>query len=289
MSTWIIASSSASISAIVEAAGPEANLLIVGDETLASQLSNTPVARIVHVPLLQLPELYAPTVGQWLKEQGADTILAADFASERALATAATVALNGAWISSASAWSASERSASVSVAGMALETVKAQGPVGLVLPSSDIPCGSSTDVETVSLQASEGVEVVETQPAVSSSSDLSRSERVIGVGRGIAQEKDLEMINKLAKTIDAKVGATRPLAEGHGWFDSYIGLTGQPVTAELYMAIGVSGQIHHTGGVRESRIIVAINEDPQAPIFQEADYGIIGDLYEVVPAIQAAL
>ncbi|MFC5370880.1 electron transfer flavoprotein subunit alpha/FixB family protein [Arcanobacterium bovis] len=289
MSVWVIASSSASISSVLAAAGQDANLLIVGDDALAAALAQAPVVKIVHVRTNTVAEMYAQAVGAWLAEQGAQTVLAADFAPERSLAAAATAAMNGTWISSAIAWDNSSRSATVLVAGLAHETVSVQGPVALTLPAGEIPDGGNAVVEMLELTPWDGVSVLETQPIVASSADLSRADRVIGVGRGIAEEKDLAMISELAEAIGAQVGATRPLAEGHGWFDSYIGLTGQTIAAELYLAIGVSGQIHHAGGIRDSKIIVAINEDPQAPIFQEADYGIIGDLYEVVPALQASL
>lgn len=289
MSVWVIASSSASISSVLEAAGSDVNLLVVGDDALAAALAQAPVAKIVHVPINTVAEMYAPAVGAWLAEQGAQTVLAPDFAPERALAAAATAALNGTWISSAIAWDNASRCATVLVAGLAHETLSVRGPVALTLPAGEIPDGGSAPCEVLELVAGGGVSVLETQPIVASSADLSRAERVIGVGRGIAEEKDLAMVNELAEMVGAQVGATRPLAEGHGWFDSYIGLTGQTIAPELYLAIGVSGQIHHAGGIRDSKIIVAINEDPQAPIFQEADYGIIGDLYEVVPALKAAL
>lgn len=289
MSTWVIASSSPEISTLLAQAGAETNLLVVGNAELLDSLRNAPVAKIFYVPGAELPESYAAAISDYLEEVGADTVLAADFPSERTLAAAATAKLDGVWISSALTWDNARRQATRLVAARAEETLAISGPVGLVLESAGIPDGGQAEVSELALTPRAGITLQKESTRPSNSENLTDAARVIGVGRGIGEKADLEMIATLATALDAKVGATRPLAEGYGWFDSYIGLTGQTVHADLYMAIGISGQIHHTGGVQDSAVVVAINDDPQAPIFAEADYGIVGDLYEVVPALQAAL
>lgn len=289
MSTWVIASSSPEISTLLAQAGIEVNLLVVGNAELLDSLRNAPVAKILYVPGVEIPESYAAAISDYLEEVGADTVLAADFPSERTLAAAATAKLGGVWISSALTWDNARRQATRLVAARAEETLAISGPVGLVLESAGIPDGGQAEVSELALTPRAGITLQKESARPSNSENLADAARVIGVGRGIGEKADLEMITTLATALDAKVGATRPLAEGYGWFDSYIGLTGQTVHADLYMAIGISGQIHHTGGVQDSAVVVAINDDPQAPIFAEADYGIVGDLYEVVPALQAAL
>lgn len=289
MSTWVIASSSPEISTLLAQAGTETNLLVVGNAELLDSLRNAPVAKIFYVPGAELPESYAAAISDYLEEVGADTVLAADLPSERTLAAAATAKLGGVWISSALTWDNARRQATRLVAARAEETLAISGPVGLVLESAGIPDGGQAEVSELALTPHAGITLQKESTRPSNSENLTDAARVIGVGRGIGEKADLEMIATLATALDAKVGATRPLAEGYGWFDSYIGLTGQTVHADLYMAIGISGQIHHTGGVQDSAVVVAINDDPQAPIFAEADYGIVGDLYEVVPALQAAL
>lgn len=289
MSTWVIASSSPEISTLLAQAGAETNLLVVGNAELLDSLRNAPVAKIFYVPGAELPESYAAAISDYLEEVGADTVLAADLPSERTLAAAATAKLGGVWISSALTWDNARRQATRLVAARAEETLAISGPVGLVLESAGIPDGGQAEVSELALTPHAGITLQKESTRPSNSENLTDAARVIGVGRGIGEKADLEMIATLATALDAKVGATRPLAEGYGWFDSYIGLTGQTVHADLYMAIGISGQIHHTGGVQDSAVVVAINDDPQAPIFAEADYGIVGDLYEVVPALQAAL
>ncbi len=117
--------------------------------------------------------------------------------------------------------------------------------------------------------------------------NLAAAKRVVCPGRGVGKQEDMAMISELAKELEAEIGCTRPLAEGLDWLprETYIGVSGAFIKPELYIGIGVSGQVQHTIGVTDSRVIVAINKDKNASIFKQADYGIVGDLYAVVPAL----
>jgi electron transfer flavoprotein alpha subunit len=116
--------------------------------------------------------------------------------------------------------------------------------------------------------------------------DLSQAERIVSVGRGIKGQEHLKIAEGLAKALGAELAASRPICDA-GWLpmDRQIGSSGQTVAPKLYVALGISGAIQHLVGMKGSRTIVAINKDPEAPIFEIADYGIVGDLFEVVPAI----
>lgn len=116
---------------------------------------------------------------------------------------------------------------------------------------------------------------------------LATATRVVGAGRGFAAKEDLRLFHELAEVLDAAEGATRPLAEGDAWLprDSYVGLSGTVIAPDLYIAIGISGQPHHTAGVTDSGVIVVINNDPEAEMFEFCDYGIVGDLYTVLPEL----
>ncbi len=120
--------------------------------------------------------------------------------------------------------------------------------------------------------------------------DLSAAEIVVAVGRGIGGEDKLPVIEALAAALGAEIGASRPVIDS-GWLerDRQIGSSGQTVAPKLYVAVGISGAIQHLVGMKASSTVVAINKDAGAPIFGVADYGIVGDLHEVVPALTAAI
>jgi electron transfer flavoprotein alpha subunit len=110
------------------------------------------------------------------------------------------------------------------------------------------------------------------------------------VGRGIKSQEHLPLVEQLAKAMGAEVAASRPICDS-GWLpmDRQIGSSGQTVAPKLYVALGISGAIQHLVGMKGARTIVAINKDAEAPIFEVADIGIVGDLFEIVPAIIAEL
>jgi electron transfer flavoprotein alpha subunit len=120
--------------------------------------------------------------------------------------------------------------------------------------------------------------------------DLSQAERIVAIGRGIKSQENIKLAEQLAAAIGAEVAASRPICDA-GWLpmDRQIGSSGQTVAPKLYVALGISGAIQHLVGMKGARTIVAVNKDPEAPIFEIADYGIAGDLFEVVPALIAAL
>ncbi|ODS54296.1 MAG: hypothetical protein ABS36_11530 [Acidobacteria bacterium SCN 69-37] len=120
--------------------------------------------------------------------------------------------------------------------------------------------------------------------------DLSTATRIVAVGRGVKDETQLAMVRQLATALGAEIAASRPLCDA-GWLpmDRQIGSSGQTVAPQLYIALGISGAIQHIVGMKGAKTIVAVNTDADAPIFEIADYGIVGDLFDVVPALVAAL
>ena len=114
---------------------------------------------------------------------------------------------------------------------------------------------------------------------------------VVGAGRGVGSRDDLGVVEELAQALGGQMACTRPLAEGLNWMgrDQYLGVSGLSIAPDLYVAVGVSGQMQHMVGVDQARVIVAINNDKAAPVFAESDYGIVGDLHQVVPALVDAL
>ena len=120
--------------------------------------------------------------------------------------------------------------------------------------------------------------------------DLGSAQRIVGVGRGIKDAGNLPLAQALATALEAELGASRPICD-NGWLpmDRQIGSSGQTVAPKLYLAVGISGAIQHLVGIKGSQCIVAINKDADAPIFEAADYGIVGDLFEVIPALTEAV
>jgi electron transfer flavoprotein alpha subunit len=120
--------------------------------------------------------------------------------------------------------------------------------------------------------------------------DLSQAPRIVSVGRGIKDEAHIQLARDLAEALGAEIAASRPIIDA-GWLpaDRQVGSSGQTVAPKLYLALGISGAIQHVVGMKGARTIVAINKDADAPIFEIADYGIVGDLFEIVPAMLAEL
>lgn len=143
------------------------------------------------------------------------------------------------------------------------------------------------DTHTVSLDTSQ----IRTKPLerfqeAKRTVDLAQAEVIVAVGRGIKEQGNLALIERLAEALGAEVGGSRPICD-NGWLpmERQIGSSGQTVAPKLYLAIGISGAIQHLVGMKGSRTVVAINKDPNAPIFEVADYGIVGNLFDVVPAL----
>ncbi len=128
-------------------------------------------------------------------------------------------------------------------------------------------------------------------PKSAGGANLEAADRIVSVGRGLQKKEDLSLVNGLAAVLGAAVGCTRPLAAESGWLsdDHWVGLTGHRVHPTLYIAIGISGAVQHLVGMRDSKLVVAINKDANAPIFQQADFQVVGDLYAIVPELTRRL
>ncbi|HEY3437440.1 MAG TPA: electron transfer flavoprotein subunit alpha/FixB family protein [Actinotalea sp.] len=151
--------------------------------------------------------------------------------------------------------------------------------------------GSPVPVEDATVTPLTTARVLETKVKEHAGVDLGAARTVVSVGRGLKAQADVALVAELADAIGGELACSRPLAEGVDWIakERYIGISGQHIAPDLYLAVGISGQLQHMVGVREAKVIVAINSDKAAPIFSQCDFGIVGDLYQVVPALTAAL
>lgn len=178
--------------------------------------------------------------------------------------------------------------------GAAFSTERCTAPTAVVTLSPGVfeagDTGKAADlVEVPFIAPAQQVKCLERKTKAGESINLRAAKRIVGVGRGFSAPEELGLAEQLAAAIGGEVGCTRPIAEEEKWMDKarYIGVSGLMLKPDLYIGIGISGQVQHMVGVSPARTIVAINSDKNAMIFKQCDYGIVGDLKTVLPALIA--
>lgn len=173
--------------------------------------------------------------------------------------------------------------------GVAVQTYKAKPQIATVPPRTfekPKPWDRKSEVVNIEFKVEDPrTEIVEVKPLEAAKTRIEEAKVVVCGGRGVNKKEDFKMFEELANLLGGQVGGTRPLAEDRKWFSEWVGLSGKKVKPDLYIGCGVSGMIQHIAGIRDSRVIVAINKDPNAAMFEVADYAVVGDLYQIVPAL----
>jgi len=151
--------------------------------------------------------------------------------------------------------------------------------------------GRQGQIRKLPAHSSSIMKVLEKKVKEREAKDITEARVLVCVGRGIDKKEDVALARQLADVLSGEIGCTRPIAEEYRWLpeELCIGLSGVQVKPDLYLGIGVSGQVQHATGVRNAKVIAAVNKDENAPIFKSADFGIVGDLYDVVPKLIAEL
>lgn len=250
---------------------------------------------------LQRIENYAETLAAQIREKGNGLLLMAATKRCKALGARLSIQLDAAMVNDATAVSVEENALFAEhrmYGGLAFGKEKLNSPLaiitlapGVLEPVAANPAHDCPVVTAEWVAPQQEILCQERRAKSLSSVDLSKAKRVVGVGRGLAAQDDLNMVHELAAVLGAEVGCSRPIAEGENWMERerYIGVSGVLLKSELYLTLGISGQIQHMVGGNGAKVIVAVNKDKNAPIFNYADYGLVGDIYKVVPALIAQL
>jgi len=281
---------------VARSLGGQVTAVVAGPRPVADTVAASDVDKVIWcTPPAGAPvEASATAVADAVAAENPGVVLSGRQPSERVLLGAAAARLHAAVLTGARSVTADGDDVIVANAifgGIAEETVAVSGPVALVLEGGPVPPASGTVPVEELAAVPLGMKVIETRTSAVDQVDLGAAPRVVGIGRGLKAQQDLVIIEALAQAAKAEIACSRPVAEGLNWLgkERYIGSSGQHIAPQLYFAIGISGQLQHMVGVHGAETIVAINSDPNAPVFADADYGLVGDLYKIVPAITGAL
>jgi electron transfer flavoprotein alpha subunit len=265
----------------------------------AAALANTPL-QCVHV--LQgaspRPEDYAAALAALIRQEDTSLLLIGDTIRGRELAAKTAAILDVGFVSGASQVErAGDKiaTARMQYGGAIIKNEQIEQLTVVTVPAGKYPApemtGRPAPIVKHEVETPSPIRQIELKPIERHGESLDKSKVVIGVGLGFNQKQDLALADELAKTLHAAIGCTRPVADDKKWLpnEQYIGISGATIHPDLYVAVGISGQIQHTVGVREAKIVVAINKNEKAPIFKAADFGIVGDLYQILPLLIKSL
>lgn len=275
--------------------GKKAVLLSIGD---ADDLKDCGADKVIQLTgASERPENYAKAIATLLSEREAEIFMVASTCCGRELAAAVATYRHCGMASDVSSLEFISERVNVSRTMYGGAVVQHESFEGFCVVTVSAGVFEATGqretavVETLPVQTDARVRRVSVESIPKGNVDLTKAKKIIAVGLGMDKKEDLQMAEDLADVLDAEIGCTRDVAENRKWLpkSQYIGITGAIVSPVLYVSMGVSGQMQHVYGIRDSKVIVAVDKNKNAPIFRAADYGIVGDMYEIIPKLTQAL
>lgn len=297
---WILVAddmSAASVAGIAEKSGCSVDALVFGDASRAEAVAGLGVGSVsLYETEETLAESMASAIAQCAVKELPAAVVLSDNATARAIAGAVAVELNAAVatnVTSVKVEAGKTVVEQLAAEGEAVRVLEATGPVVCVIADGgeEAEQGAPVAVETVSAEQAHDMKVVATNVDAGGSNGLTTAEKVVGVGLGIGEKENLSLVDDLADALGAEVACTLPLCDNYHWFEHnrVVGTSTQKIPPRLYMCFGSSGAPQHMTGVRSSKVIVAVNNDPEAPVFRECAYGIVGDAKKILPVLTEAV
>lgn len=275
--------------------GKEAFALAIGEE-FAAEVAHFGADKIFALKGDSLVvENYSKSIAEFLKEQEADLFVVGASARGRDLAARVAGYLDCGMASDISSLSYADGNLAcerMMYGGAVVQSEVISGLSVVTVSAGKFEAGTGeSEIVSVDVQADKRVSLLETAPIVKEGADLNAADKIVCIGLGMEKEEDVQMAKELAAVLKAELGCTRGIAEERHWLpvEQYIGISGAVTKPQLYLSMGVSGQVQHVFGIRDSKIIAAVDSNEKAPIFRSADYGIVGDMYEIIPLLTEAL
>lgn len=282
--------------------GTQCVALVLGNNvTGADDLGRYGASKVLHVGDAALNHLdslvYAGVIANVAKQQGASVVILSHTSTGKSVAGAVSVLLNAGLVSGANSLPVVDGDQLVVkkpvFSGKAYAEIALTGAVKVISLMGNAlkpeATGSAVATESVSVAVPAGRIRVKATKTQEGTVPLPEAEVVVSAGRGMKGPENWGIVEELATAMSATTACSRPVADSH-WrpHHEHVGQTGIAIRPNLYIAIGISGAIQHLAGVNTSKVIVVINKDPEAPFFKAADYGVVGDLFEIVPRLTAA-
>lgn len=299
---WIIVGQpgeAATLAEMFECPREEVSALAIGPRSIAEEAARA-AGKVEWIECAEgaLADAFAPVAAERLLAAGVDVALGTATPAARSLLGIVGERLGAGVVSNVTSVKPGDTKTveHLAIDDRVVETMETAAPVVLlanplsVKPDARLECPAPATIEQIEVQPADYVRLISLEPA--EVSGLESAERVVGVGRGVKDNAVFDDVARLADALGAEVGCTMPIYTDYDYLpkDShYIGLSGVRISPKLYLAFGISGTSQHLAGIRNAETVVCVNKDPQAKFFSNADYGIVGTVEEIVPALARAI